>query len=103
MDLTLESIRRHYRAQWSPLHVVLARYRDFFAVFEGFRGYVDFWLLQDLVTDDYSAVRFFMPFDEFRPPSIPQDIDSYREYRRRSIEFVQARNRRIDLLEIDPR
>jgi hypothetical protein len=36
------------------------------------------------------------------PPSIPQDIDSYREYRRRSIEFVQARNRRIDLLEIDP-
>jgi hypothetical protein len=103
MDLTLESIRRHYRGEWSPLHDVLARYRDFFAAFEGFRGYVDFWLLQDLVIDDYSAVRFFMPFDEFRPPSIPQDIDSYREYRRRSIEFVQARNRRIDLLEIDPR
>ena len=96
MDLTVESIRRHYRGEWSPLGDVLARYRDFFAAFEDFQGYVDFWLLQDMVTDDYSAVRFFMPFDEFAPPSIPQDLDTYTEYRRRSIEFVQARNCRID-------
>ena len=61
MDLTLESIRRHYRAASSPLADVLARYRDFFAAFEDFRGYVDFWLLQDMVTDDDSAVRFFTP------------------------------------------
>jgi hypothetical protein len=100
MDLTLESIRRYYECKWSPLGDVLARYRDFFAAFEDFRGYVDFWLLQDMVTDDYSAVRFFMPFDEFRPPAIPQDFDTYREYRRRSIEFTQARNRRIDGLAI---
>jgi len=58
---------------------------DFFAAFDDFRGYVDFWLLQDMVTEDYAAVRFFMPFDEFRPPSIPQDVDSYREYCQRSI------------------
>ena len=48
MDLTLESIRRHYRDAWSPLADVLARCRDFFAAFEDFRGYVDFWLLQDI-------------------------------------------------------
>jgi hypothetical protein len=96
MDLTLESIRRHYRDEWSPLADVLARYRDFFAAFEDFRGYVDFWLLQDMVTDDYSAVRFFIPFADFKPPAIPQDLDTYGEYRRRSIEFIQARNRRID-------
>lgn len=101
MDLTLESIRRHYECKWSPLGDVLARYRDFFAAFEDFRGYVDFWLLQDMVTDDYSAVRFFMPFDDFRPPAIPQDFATYREYRRRSIEFIQARNRRIEALTID--
>ncbi len=95
MDLTLESIRRHYRDAWSPLADVLARYRDFFAAFEDFRGYVDFWLLQDMITDDYSGVRFFTPFDEFRPPAIPQDLHTYREYRRRSIEFVEARNRRM--------
>ena len=61
MDLTLESIRRHYRGAWSPLADVLARYRDLFVAFEDFRGYVDFWLLQDMVTDDYSTVRFFTP------------------------------------------
>lgn len=96
MDLTLESIRRYYECKWSPLGDVLTRYHDFFAAFEDFRGYVDFWLLQDMVTDDYSSVRFFMPFDEFRSSAIPQDFDTYREYRRHSIEFTQARNRRID-------
>src|SRR4051794_4220370 len=95
MDLTLESIRCHYQTGSSPLTDVLARYRQFFAAFEDFRGYVDFWLLQDMVTDDYSAVRFFTPFDEFKPPAIPQDLHTYREYRRRSIEFVEARNRRM--------
>jgi hypothetical protein len=94
MDLTLESIRRHYRGAWSPLADVLARYRDFFAAFEDFRGYVDFWLLQDMVTNDCSAVRFLAPFDEFKPPALPQDLHTYREYRR-SIEFVTARNRRM--------
>ncbi len=100
MDLTLESIRRHYGGASSPLADVLGRYHDFFAAFEDFRGYVDFWLLQDMVTDDYSAVRFFTPFEDFKPPAIPQDFDTYREYRRRSIEFVEGRNRRIDRLEI---
>ena len=74
----------------------LARYGDFFALFESFRGYVDFFLLQDLVTDDYSAVTFFMPFDDFKTPSVPKDFDTYGEYRRRSIEFIEARNRRIE-------
>ena len=86
MDLTLECIRRHYRDAWSPLGDVLARYRDFFAAFEDFRGYVEFWLLQDMVTDDYSTIRFFTQFDDFQGPAIPQDFRTYREYRRRSID-----------------
>jgi len=100
LDLTLECIHRHYRGEESPLGAVLARYGDFLALLEDFRGYVDFWLLQDLVDDNYSAVRYLMPFDEFKPPAKPQDIDAYRECRRLSIEFVQARNRRIDNLEL---
>ena len=52
-------------------------------------------MLQDLVTDDCSAVRFFMPFNDFSSPSVPRDRDTYKEYRRLSIEFVEARNRRI--------
>lgn len=101
MDLTLESIRRHYAGARSPLSRVLARYDDFFAAFEDFRSYVDFWLLQDMVTEDYSAVQFFTPFEDFSTRAIPQDLDTYLEYRRRSIEAVRARNERIDQLEIN--
>jgi len=53
-------------------------------------------MLQDLVTDDCCAVRFFMPFDDFNTPSVPRDGDAYKEYRRLSIEFIEARNRRIE-------
>lgn len=94
-DLTLECIRRHYLGQRSPLGETLARYRDFFALFETFDGYVDFFLLQDLVTADGSTVTFFMPFDDFATPPIPQDVSTYIDYRRLSIAFIEARNHRI--------
>ena len=68
-------------------------------MFGDFRGYVSFFLLDDLVTDDHS-VKFFMPFDDFHPPSVPKDVPTYREYRRRSIEFIEARNRRIKQLDL---
>ena len=57
-DLTLECIRRHYFSERSPLSDVLARYEDFLCLFGSFKGYVEFFLLQDLVSPDYSAVRF---------------------------------------------
>lgn len=95
IDLTLECIRRHYLAEPSPLGDVLVRYGDFFALFDHFRGYVEFFLLQDLVEDDGSTVRFFTPFADFTTPALPGDVDTYRQYMRSSIEFVEARNRRI--------
>lgn len=95
-DLTLECIRRHYLGQSSPLGETLLRYHDFFALFDDFSGYVDFFVLQDLVADDRSTVNFFMPFDDFNSPSTPKDRDAYEDYRRRSIGFVEARNRRIE-------
>lgn len=95
VDLTLECIRRHYDGDASPLGTVLTRYGDFFALFEDFGGYVDFFLLQDLVTDDHSAVRFFTHFADFTTPAVPADLAAYLDFRRSSIEFVQARNRRI--------
>jgi hypothetical protein len=96
MDLTLECIRRHYLGQASPLAETLARYAGFFHLFDDFRGYVDFFLLQDLVSNNREEVRMFMPFDNFKPPAVPKTVDAYREYRRRSIDFIRARNRRID-------
>lgn len=94
-DLTLECIRRHYLGQRSPLDETLNRYRDFFALFEDFRGYVEFFMLQDLVNENCSAVRFFMSFDDFNTPAVPRDGETYKEYRRLSIEFIKARNCRI--------
>ena len=101
-DLTLECIRRHYSDRGSPLSSTLSRYRDFFALFDDFRGYVSFFLLDDLVNDDLS-VKFFMPFDDFHPPSVPNDVGAYKEYRRRSIEFIEARNHRIKHLDFSDR
>jgi hypothetical protein len=69
---------------------MLARYSDFLALFENFSGYVDFFLLQDFVSEHCSAVTVFAPFDGFKTPSVPKDVDTYREYRRRTIEFVEA-------------
>ena len=98
MDLTLECIRRHYLGQTSPLGETLNRYRDFFALFDDFRGYSEFFLLQDLLTEDRSAVNFFMPFHDFQLPAVPVDIDAYRRYRDLSIRFIEQRNHRITTL-----
>lgn len=95
-DLTLEAIRRHYSGLDSPLAFTLSSYADFFALFGDFRGYVSHFLLQDLVEADFSTVRFFMPFNDFKSPAVPNDIDTYREYRRRAIAFIAERNARID-------
>ena len=94
-DLTLECIRRHYLARASPTGGVFERYADFFELFGDFRGFVEFFLLQDAVTVDCDAVIFSAPFDDFTTPAIPQTMDEYREYRQRAITFIEARNRRI--------
>jgi hypothetical protein len=94
-DLTLECIRRHYGNSESPLSGVLMRYACFFDLFRDFRGYVEFFLLQDLVSADLSAVKFSAPFDDFRRSPIPANVDEYNAYKRASIAFIEARNRRI--------
>ena len=94
-DLTVECIRRHYRNESSPLSDTLARYADFFGLFGDFRGYVAFFLLQDLVTEDCSAVRFFMPFEDFNTSPLPGSMDAYLAYRQLAVDFIEARNRRI--------
>lgn len=94
-DLTLECIRRHYNNDDSPLSDVLMRYAAFFDLFQDFRGYVDFFLLQDLVVTDGSAVRIASPFDDFRGSPIPASVEEYRAYKNAAIAFVEARNQRI--------
>jgi hypothetical protein len=94
-DLTLECIRRHYSNDDSPLGSALARYAGFFHLFGDFRGYVEFFLLQDLVSADFAEVKTSLPFDNFRGSPIPADTQAYDAYRNAAVAFIEARNRRI--------
>jgi len=94
-DLTVECIRRQYLEMPSPLSAVLTRYADFFYLFRDFDGFVDFFLLQDLVDESTSMVKFFMPFEGFATSPWPRPLDRYLAYRERAIEFIHARNHRI--------
>lgn len=93
-DLTLECIRLHYLGQASPLTATLDRYADFFRLFDSFEGYVDFFLLGDLVQN--GQVTFYLPFDDEFGQPLPNTVDDYFEYMANTMEFVAARNRRID-------
>jgi hypothetical protein len=95
-DLTVECIRRHYLNEDSPLGATLGRYADYFRLFGDFRGYVDFFLLQDLVTDDCAAVKFFSPCEDFRSSPVPDSIAAYSAYRDLAVAFIEARNQRIE-------
>ncbi len=94
IDLTLECIRRHYLGKPSPLASTLARYADFFALFGDLSGYVDFFLLNDLVSRDAATVRFFLPLN-FDASGLPVDANAYRAYRDRMLAFLEARSQRI--------
>jgi hypothetical protein len=94
VDLTLECIYRHYAGTTSPLTDTIERHANFFALFGSFFGYTSFFYLQDMLEAD-GRVKFLIPFDKFGASPLPHDLESYRAYRRRTLEFVAARNQRI--------
>ena len=100
LDLTIECIRRYYLGQKSPLYNTLKLYDDFFKLFEEFRGYVDFFLFQDAVSNDYNSVRIVPPFDNFETVPVPTNLEEYFEYMKHTIELIEARNKRIGQLDI---
>lgn len=102
-DLTLECIKLHYRGEESPLSAVLARYSRFFELFGCFEGYVEFFLLQDLIRKGTTSIDFFLPFHDFGTPAIPRSTDEYNSYRDKVVKFINARNERIRTLYDYPR
>lgn len=94
-DLTVECIRRHYDGDTGhPLAGTFQRYNSFFDLFGNFAGYIDFWLLNDLVDED-GTVKLFLPSEDFTLPAIPTCLADYVAFREHTIEFVTARNERI--------
>lgn len=95
-DLTLECVRLHYLGKPNPLENVLNQNSSFFKLFENFAGYVDFFLLQDLVNPDYELVYFLQPIKQvFESSPLPESKVEYLQYMQSSNSFTIKRNERI--------
>lgn len=93
-DLTLECIRRFYKKETSPLYETILRYNDFFSLFESFQNYINFFLLQDFVDEEYN-VKFCVPFGNFHSTPLPSSKEEYIEYKNNTIQSIDLRNERI--------
>jgi hypothetical protein len=90
----------YYENQSSPLYENLKRYQSFFDLFVDFKGYVDFFLLQDLVDEKYK-IQFCLPFESFENYIvIPRNVGEYLSYKQNVMKFVGNRNYRIEDLNI---
>lgn len=100
-DLTLECIRLHYLRCENPLDGTFNNPVNsfFFSLFKDFKGYVDFFLLQDLTDIQYEKISFFTQIGKpFEKSPVPETAAEYREYKRATLEFVRRRNQRINAI-----
>lgn len=94
-DLTLECIRRYYRGESSPLYETLKRDKDFFDLFVDFRGYIDFFFLQDCVSGDYTEVNCWLGDNTFKDSPLPGTVEEYLSWIESQMLFLKKRNDRI--------
>lgn len=95
-DLTLECIRRYYNNEKSPLYETLLKNEDFFNLFVDFKGYVDFFFLQDLVNVDYSEIKFWLGNGDFDENPMPKTVKEYLLWMENQMQFVEKRNKCIE-------
>ncbi|MBR5554157.1 MAG: hypothetical protein IKV98_09970 [Clostridia bacterium] len=96
-DLTLECIRKFYNDEENPLAECLDRDRKFFELFVDFKGYVDYFFLQDCVSEDYSSVLFWLEDEDHISNPLPQNPTDYVKFIEKELNFVQKRNGRIEM------
>ena len=101
-DLSLECIRRYYQNEDSPLRQTLETDKPFFDLFVDFKGYVDFFFLQDCVSEDYSSVHFRLGDGSFSSYPLPLTVPEYLDWIQKELEFVKKRNARIALAHTQP-
>ena len=77
----------------------LLKYLDFFDLFRDFRGYVHFFLTQDLVSENHTEIMYYLPFEDFIISPKFRSVDDYITYKEEIIDFITKRNRRIDKAE----
>jgi hypothetical protein len=93
-DLTLECFKRYYVNEENPLTSTLKQYSDFFKLFKDFKGYIDFFMLQDFIENN-GAIKFSLPFDNFKRSALPENKNEYLSYMESTIELIDKRNERI--------
>ena len=94
-DLTLECIRRYYAGEESPLTKVIEQDKAFYDLFLDFKGYVDFFFLQDCVSEDYSSVNIWMGDALFRKSGLPETVEEYFRFLLKEHIFLDKRNKKI--------
>ncbi len=106
-DLTLECIRLYYLGDNTlkankTIFDALMTNKPFFDLFENFKGYVDFFYLNDLVTDDYTAIKYFNSCTDIihaKYPSsdakYPSSAEDWLALYKNQLAFVKNRNIRI--------
>lgn len=95
-DLTLECIRRFYNDENSPLYPALKKDKDFFDLFVDFRSYVDYFFLQDCVSNDYNSIIFWLGNGDFTQNPLPKTVEEYLHWINNELDFVEKRNTRIN-------
>ena len=60
-----------------------------------FQGYVDFFLLQDFVDDEYQ-VNILTDFDDFQSSPLPQTVEQYTAYLQGLTDTLTLRAKRIE-------
>ncbi len=94
-DLTMECIRRYYLGEDSPLYETLERDKSFFDLFVNFKGYTDFFFLQDCVSPDYSSVNIWLGKGDFGESPFPRTVEEYLSWIDAEMDFLNKRNKRI--------
>ena len=78
------------------MYSTLLRDKEFFDLFVDFKGYVDFFFLQDCVSDDYNKVVNWLGKEWFAEEDpLPQTVEEYLKWIDVQMEFLQKRNARI--------
>ena len=74
----------------------LSQNQDLLSIFfVDFKGYVDFFFLQDCVSEDYSSVNIWMGDASFRKSGLPETVEDYFRFLLKEHIFLDKRNRRI--------
>jgi hypothetical protein len=94
-DLTLECIKRFYVNEKNPLEKTLQLYRNYFELFKNFKGFIEFFLLQDFVEKKDQSIKFFLPFDNFESNPLPQNTNEYILFMEKLKELIRLRGIRI--------